>query len=269
MKISIVTISYNQAEFLEKTILSVVNQKAYVDIEYIIVDPGSTDGSREIIAKYHDVIDHVILEPDEGPSDGLNKGFACATGEVLGFLNSDDVLFPGALISAISHFQDNPDVDVISAHANIIDKNDNVLRKCFSRSVSLRKYAYGVSIIIQPSTFFRRSIFDKTAGFNKENRCNWDGELFIDMALQDAKFLVINEIWSGYRLHDVSITGTAKLDDAMHQYQERMFLKIIGRSRKPSDKYLSTLYTLVHFITHPSELWERLARGRIYGRSTS
>ncbi len=269
MKITLVTISYNQVEFLERTIESVKSQKNDVDLEYIVVDPGSTDGSRDIIAKYSDVIDHVILEPDDGPSDGLNKGFSLATGEVLGFLNSDDILYPGSLRSAISYLEKHPEIDVISAHANIIDKSDNILRKCFSRVVSLQKYAYGVSIIIQPSTFFRRRIFDTTAGFNKDNRCNWDGELFIDMALKGAKFRVCDEIWSGYRLHDVSITGTAKLDHAMHQYQERMFNKIIGRQRKPSDKYLSTLYTLVHFITHPSELWERLARGRIYGRSTS
>ena len=210
MKISIVTISYNQAEFLEKTILSVANQRQDVDLEYIVVDPGSTDGSRDIISKYNDVIDHVILESDEGPSDGLNKGFLSATGDVLGFLNSDDVLYPGSLKSVIEYMKKKPEYDVISGHGNIIDKNDATLRKCFSRDVTLKKYAYGVSIIIQPSTFFKRSIFDKTSGFNKDNRCNWDGELFIDMALLGAKFYLCNEMWSGYRLHDVSITGKAK-----------------------------------------------------------
>ncbi len=78
MKVSVVTISYNQAEFLEQCIRSVIEQD-YDDIEYIVVDPGSTDGSRDIIEKYHDYIDHIIFEPDCGPADGLNKGFAHAT----------------------------------------------------------------------------------------------------------------------------------------------------------------------------------------------
>lgn len=269
MKISIVTISYNQAEFLEKTILSVVNQKNEVDLEYIVVDPGSTDESRDIIAKYSDVIDHVILESDEGPSDGLNKGFSQATGEILGFLNSDDILYPGSLASAISYLEKNQGIDVISGHGNVIDKNDKIIRRCFSRKMSVKKYAYGACFVIQPSTFFRKSIFYKAGGFNKDNRCNWDGELFVEMALQNAKFSVCNEYWSGYRLHDVSITGTAKLDKVMQEYRKRMFKKIIGRPGKASDKYISIFYTFLHFITHPSEIWERLMKGRIYGRENA
>jgi len=94
MKFSIVTISYNQAQFLEKAILSVLNQEG-VGLEYIVVDPGSTDGSREIIERYRDRFGHVVFEKDHGPADGLNKGFQYATGDVYGYLNSDDVLLPG------------------------------------------------------------------------------------------------------------------------------------------------------------------------------
>lgn len=96
MKFSIVTISFNQREFLERTINSVIGQDG-VEIEYIIVDPGSTDGSRDIIERYRPYFAHVILEKDAGPADGLNKGFAVATGEIYGYLNSDDMFEPGAL----------------------------------------------------------------------------------------------------------------------------------------------------------------------------
>src|SRR5450432_4773126 len=99
-KVSIVTISYNQAQYLEEAIVSVLEQD-YPSIEYIVVDPGSTDGSRQIIERYRSRIGKVILDPDKGPADGLNHGFDAATGSVFAYLNADDVLLPGAVSSAV------------------------------------------------------------------------------------------------------------------------------------------------------------------------
>ena len=96
LKISIVTLSFNQRAYLQEAIDSVLSQ-GYLDLEYIVVDPGSTDGSRDLIKSYGDRIAHCIFEPDRGAADGLNKGFERATGDVFGFLNADDLLFPGAL----------------------------------------------------------------------------------------------------------------------------------------------------------------------------
>lgn len=131
-RVSIVTISFNQAQFVERAILSVLEQD-YPHIEYIVVDPGSTDGSREIIDKYRDRIARIIFESDDGPADDLNKGFAKASGEIYGFLNS-------------------------------------------------------------------------------ENRSNWDGELFIDMAICGNRFSKVDEFWSAFRLHEQSITASKRLD---------------------------------------------------------
>ena len=103
MKVSIVTISFNQAKYLERAIISVVEQN-YSNIEYIVVDPGSTDGSREIIEKYRSKITIVILDPDKGPTDGLNKGFAAATGDIYAYINADDALLPGAVKSVVDFF---------------------------------------------------------------------------------------------------------------------------------------------------------------------
>ncbi len=266
MKISIVTISFNQVEFIERTITSVLSQKLDVDLEYIVIDAGSTDGSRDIIEKHKDQIDQIIFEADEGPSDGLNKGFSLAHGEIYGFLNSDDILYPGALKAALDYLILRPEIDVISGHAYIIDGNNLILRKSFSQPMALQVYAYGACIINQPSTFFRKKAFEKTKGFNKENRCNWDGELFVDMALTGAKFSVINSFWSGYRLHSVSITASTKLDKAMRDYNARIFEKIIGRPRQKIDSYFSILYRALRFIKNPMALWERLSKGKIYGR---
>ncbi|MDD5578201.1 MAG: glycosyltransferase family 2 protein [Methylobacter sp.] len=267
MKISIVTISFNQAEFLEKTISSVLAQKKDVDVEYIVIDAGSTDGSREIIEKYRPQINKVIFETDEGPSDGLNKGFSLAHGEIYGFLNSDDILYPNALKAVENYFVQHPEIDVISGHAYIIDSNNLILRKSFSQLMSLKQYGYGACIINQPSTFFRKHAFEKSKGFNKENRSNWDGELFVDMALAGAKFSVVNSFWSGYRLHSVSITASKKLDHSMRDYNSRIFEKIFGRPRQKIDSLFSILYRGWRFIKNPMALWERLSKGKIYGRN--
>ena len=107
MKFSIVTISLNQARFVEHAIRSVIDQD-YSEIEYIVVDPGSTDGSWEIIERYHAEIDKIILEPDDGPGQGLNRGFAQSTGEICGCINADDFYEPGAFGHAAYLFQKNP-----------------------------------------------------------------------------------------------------------------------------------------------------------------
>src|ERR1700761_7428026 len=112
MKVSIVTISFNQGAFLESAIRSVLEQD-YGDIEYIVVDPGSTDGSREILERYRDRITKLILDPDDGPADGLNHGLAAATGEIFAYINADDMLLPGAVREAIGAFAKYPGADVI------------------------------------------------------------------------------------------------------------------------------------------------------------
>jgi len=215
MKVSIVTISFNQAEFLEKAILSVLNQD-YLDVEYIVVDPGSTDGSREIIEKYRDRINHIIYESDEGPADGLNKGFAAATGEIYGYLNADDILLPTTVSHFVKYFYSS-DADVISGHGYIIDRGGNITGKTFSHKFDPVAYAYGACVLIQQSTFFKAEWFKKVGGFNKSNRASWDGELCFDMAMQGAKFKRISGFWSGFRLYAESITGSGEFQDKANQ----------------------------------------------------
>src|SRR5712664_4686447 len=157
-KVSIVTISFNQGKFLERAIRSVVEQD-YPDIEYIVVDPGSTDGSRDIIERYRPRIAKAILEPDNGPADGLNKGFAAATGEILAYINADDAYLPGAIAKAVAAFEARPHADVIYGHSYIIDGEGNVVRRSRSVPFDLRLYAYGGVTVMQQSTFFRSNAF--------------------------------------------------------------------------------------------------------------
>jgi len=265
MKISIVTISYNQASFLEKAIQSVIEQD-YKDIEYIVVDPGSTDGSRDIIDKYRTRISRIIYEPDDGPADGLNKGFSYANGDIYGFLNSDDILLPGAFRYIVEYFISHPDVDIVSGHSVIIDEFNKELRKSYSERFSLIKHAYGAVVLMQPSTFFRSEIYRNTNGFNIFNKSNWDGEMFVDMAKKGAQFALINKILSGYRLHPGSITSSGKLDDRIKAYQKYIFRKIMGREWMKMDILLGTMLRVTKHLTSPRALYERITKGRIYMR---
>ena len=227
MKFSIVTISYNQSRFLEQAIRSVIEQD-YPDIEYIVVDPGSTDGSREIIDSYQDRISKVIFDPDNGPADGLNKGFALATGDIYGFLNSDDVLLPSTIQKAANFFRQRPNLDVVSGNAIILNAEGKTVRISHSDRFSLRATAYGCCVLMQAATFFKKDAYQLSGGFNIDNRSNWDGELFVYMALKGAKFGLVNDVWGGYRIHAESITGSKKLDASIQIYGERIFKKIIG-----------------------------------------
>jgi glycosyltransferase involved in cell wall biosynthesis len=267
-KFSIVTISYNQAEFLERAILSVIEQDLD-NVDYIIVDPGSTDGSREIIERYRTRLGKVIFEADKGPADGLNKGFSNATGEIFGFLNSDDILYPGTLKRVSDFFDEHQDVDVVSADAFLIDENENPIRKLQSDNFSLIRYAYGSNLTIQQSTFFKSHIYHKVGGFNPQNKCAWDGELFVDMALAGGRFTVVREIWGGFRSHSKSITSSAKFNDEIKQYRDKIFKKILNRNLKLTDYPLKFGYRVMRHLGNPRGIIERLTKGPVYGRYKS
>ncbi|HVC28188.1 MAG TPA: glycosyltransferase family 2 protein [Gammaproteobacteria bacterium] len=265
MRISIVTISFNQARYLERTIRSVIEQD-HTDIEYIVVDPGSTDGSRDIIQKYRSRISMVIYDPDDGPADGLNKGFSHATGDIFGFLNSDDILLPSALSYVNEYFITHSNVDVVSGHSIIIDEYDKELRKGYSEHFSLIKYAYGAIVLMQPSTFYKPELFRAVGGFNKLNKVTWDGELFVDMGMRGAKYTVTDEMLSGFRLHRESITSSSKLDKLHKAYKKYIFQKIMGRAWRKPDIIIGTLFRIMKHLSNPRALYERIARGPIYGR---
>ncbi len=169
MKVSIVTISFNQGRFLEACICSVLEQD-YPEIEYIVVDAGSTDGSREIIARYAERIAHVILEADAGPADGLNKGFAHASGEIFAFVNADDLLLPGAVRRMVEAFREHPDADVIYGHGRELDGEGKLIQRVWSTPWNLRANAYRTAVTVQPATFFTAACFRRGPGFNVENR---------------------------------------------------------------------------------------------------
>ena len=158
-KVSIVTPSYNQAQFIERTIQSVLNQD-YPNIEYLIIDGGSTDGSVEIIRKYEHRLAYWVSEPDRGQSHAMNKGFKRATGNILAWINSDDEYTHGAISNVVRAFSQYPDVGMIHGNCDVIDEYDNVKKHIESHECDLEQIIRG-NIIAQPSAFFKKEVIEE------------------------------------------------------------------------------------------------------------
>lgn len=256
MKISIVTISYNQIEYIEETIKSIVEQN-YSNLEYIVVDPGSTDGSRELIQQYKKAITKTIFEPDKGQADGLNKGFCNATGDILGFVNSDDILLPGALKNVNDFFCVHPHVDVLMGNGIIIDSKNNRIKKIYVDTYSINRFSYGCVTFIQPSVFFRRQAFEKVGGFNINNRTCWDGELMLDFGIAKCKIRTTSQCLSGFRLHDQSISSKG-VNPAYLAELDRMFEKVHNRKYMWYDNFIYGYYKLTKIISNPTKFFYKI-----------
>jgi glycosyltransferase involved in cell wall biosynthesis len=244
-RVSIVTISYNQGAFLRECVASVLGQ-GYAGLEYIVVDAGSSDASRAILAEYRDRIHRLILEADDGPADGLNKGFAAATGELFGFLNADDRLLPGALARVARFFARHPGVEVVSGTIRQIDAAGRPrLRRMPADRFDLARHAAGVCLIGQQATFFRRTAFARAGGFNRANRINWDAELWVDMALAGARFAVVRDVLADFRLHASGITGSGRHLAELRAEERRIRAKLQARG--------------VRLHSGPREAWMRVA----------
>lgn len=199
-KISIVTPSYNQAKFLEKTILSVLNQN-YPNLEYIIIDGGSTDGSIEIIKKYQKYLTYWISEKDEGQADGINKGFKKSSGEILAWLNSDDSYLPETLFKIKNTFEKIKEIEFIYGHSILIDANDGIIRAMYTVPQTYLSYIHDSGgNVFQGSVFWKREIFFKHGMINKKLKYAMEYELF-DKFFKNEKGYFLNDILAAYRLH--------------------------------------------------------------------
>jgi len=232
---------------------SVLSQ-GYSELEYIVVDPGSTDGSRELIHSYGERIAHVIFEPDRGAADGLNKGFNRASGDLYGFLNADDLLFPGSLNRVAEFFEKHPDCDVVMGDGYTIDSLGQRIRHYQARDFSVPRYLYGGAQWLQQSTFFRAEAYQQSPKFNLENQTCWDGEFFVHIANQRAKIGYVRADLAGFRIHSASISGSGRFNEQYHKDCRRIFRDIAGREWRTTDEALRFFYRAGGFLKNKLHL---------------
>jgi glycosyltransferase involved in cell wall biosynthesis len=197
--VSIVTPSFNQAAFLEETICSVLNQD-YENLEYIIVDGGSTDGSLEIIQKYADRLTWWVSEPDRGQTDAINKGFARATGDIVAWLNSDDTYLDGAISEAAAFLKSHPEFGAVYGDANLIDELGNVIGRFPARQTDYPRLMRGYVHIPQQATFFRGKLWRKVGPLDPTFFFAMDYDLWVRLS-KEAPLKYHPRTWANFRLH--------------------------------------------------------------------
>src|SRR5512138_190537 len=203
-KVSIVTPSYNQGQFLEATIQSVLAQD-YPNIEYIIVDAGSKDCSVEIIRKYQQHLAWWVSEKDKGHADGLNKGFSHATGEILAWLNSDDIYLPNAISEAVAILMDHPDVGMVYGDADLIDDAGLSAGQFGSKQTSYRQMLRGSVHIPQATTFWRADLWHQVGHLDLSLFFSFDYDLWVKIA-KVSKVLYVPKRWAKFRIHSAGKT---------------------------------------------------------------
>lgn len=193
MKLSIVTPTYNHAKYIETTIKSVLANN-YADLEYIVIDGGSKDGTQDVVRKYADHIDHFVSEKDEGQADAINKGFALATGEIYAYINSDDYYFPNTFEKVMKIFEENPDIDVVYGDCVFVDENEQFFRY-FTEVEPFDAYRLTScsDFIMQPTSFWRAKAFETIGGFDKDHHFGFDWEAWCKMVQQGCKFHYLQE----------------------------------------------------------------------------
>ena len=205
-RISVVTPSFNQAQFLERTLTSVLAQ-GYPDLEYLVLDGGSTDGSAGIIQRYADRLAFWRSARDAGQSAALREGFDRATGEVLCWINSDDTLEPGALARVGRIFAARPEVDLIHGGLRTVDAQDRRLYTQWA-ALDLGTLAYESPFVSQPANFWRRAIYQKAGGVDPSYRFAMDYDLTVRMLLAGAKTLKVRPVLANYRVHPATKSST-------------------------------------------------------------
>ena len=209
-RISVVTPSYNQGRYLEATIRSVLAQQ-YPNLEYIIVDGGSTDDSVAIIRRYAKHLAGWTSQRDDGPAQAINRGFAQATGDILAWLNADDLYVPGALWAAAETFAAHPEATLVYGEGWYIDEAGAPIEPCrFVRRRFDRRYLVNRDPILQPAAFWRRALWDVTGPLDESLRWVFDWEWFI-RAHARSSFLYLPRDMARYRIQPAALTRTGGL----------------------------------------------------------
>ncbi|HSU68614.1 MAG TPA: glycosyltransferase family 2 protein [Tepidisphaeraceae bacterium] len=203
-KISIVTPSYNQGPFIGWTVRSVLLQR-YPNLEYIMMDGGSKDSTRKVLEPYADRFAHYVSEKDKGQADAIHRGFERATGDIMAYLNSDDVLAPGALQCVANYFAEHPEVDAVYSHRCTVDEHNKVLYYWILPRHN-DWYMTRWDLIPQETCFWRRSLFEKAGNIDPSYRFAMDYDLFVRF-MKHGKMVRLNRFLGAFRKHTEAKTS--------------------------------------------------------------
>lgn len=231
-KISIVTPNYNGAQYLEETILSVLNQN-YLNLEYIIIDGGSTDNSLEIIEKYQDELSYWVSEPDNGLYDAIQKGFNRSTGEIMAWINSDDMYAKGSFSIVSEIFMNFKEVNWLQGIPSIYDEKGRTVRvDIFKRWSKFNYYTNDYEWIQQESVFWRRNLWNVSgAKINSELKYAGDLELWT-LFFRFEKLYTIQALLSGFRIRSRNQLSLDKIDEYHLEVKKILELEVNNKISK-------------------------------------
>jgi len=205
MLVSIIVPSFNQGQFIKATLDSIL-QQSYRDIECIVIDGGSTDSTLDILKNYTDERLHWVSEPDDGQTDAINKGIHKASGGLISYLNSDDLLMPGAVQFIIDYFANQPEVDVIYGDCILIDEIGKELGISRSKPFQTKDLLIGKYPIRQPGTFWRADVSRQVGDLDTTLHYTMDADYWLRMGLAGFKLEYIPGTRAAFRLHSMSKT---------------------------------------------------------------
>lgn len=247
--ISVVIASYNQAHFIERTLISIINQQ-YASYEIIVIDGNSTDNTIEVLKKFDKYISYWVSEKDNGQTHAINKGIAKATGDLICFQNSDDVFHPGCFDSIANAYRLDNAFDGYYGDLSIIDSNDNVTEILKTIPFNLKSQLLLGMQIFNQSYFFKKSSIEKFGNLDEKLRFVLDYEFVTRWACSGAKFKKVENAFGAFRIHEDSKTSNleqvrvTELNETMSYYQNQM--GILPKNK--IEKFLLKLEKITFFL---------------------